>query len=310
MTISEPVRTEEFIRDLNRLIAIITPSSPANSAGRAIKAPPREIILNERFASRKPSSHSHTELAAFFETVRADIVKTLGGTNWLKLIPAHDPLRCSIGLFETLDLGFRETAHTRMLAWLMDSGKEHGFDDILISAFLKRIFRLPARPCIWNVKIRSEAITSDKKGRLDIHMSGEWNAIGKASTRWEVILEAKIHADELDEQCSRYEAEARLVHAGERALVFLTPDGRAPATNSGKINQPWENLSFLDLLVVFRPELAALKDKPGFHMLRHYLAGVLKNLYQINCGENLSELEASNIYQISRYLSPVAKKGT
>jgi hypothetical protein len=196
-----------------------------------------------------------------------------------------------------------------MLAWLMDPSKEHGFDDVLLSALLKKIFRLPARPRIWDVLIRSEVITSDKKGRLDIHMAGKWSFAGKARTEWEVILEAKIYADELDEQCSRYEAEARLGQCGERALVFLTTDGRAPSTDSGNANQPWENLSFLDLLVVFRPELAALTNKPGFHMLRHYLAGVLKSLYQIKCGENQTALEGSNIYQIGRYLSSEIQKG-
>jgi len=299
------MRTREFIRELDRLTALVTTPPLVKKLGRVANGPSRESLYLGTVLP-KPSSQSHAELAVFFEKVRSGVIDKLGGADWLKKVPAHDPLRCSIGLFETIDLSFRETAHTRMLAWLMDPSKEHGFGDVLVSVFLQKVFRLKSRPRLKEVAIRSEVITSDQKGRLDIHLGGKWSATDRASTRWEVILEAKIHADEGDEQCSRYETEVQVRRDSysERVLVFLTPDGRPPATNSINADRPWESLSFLDLLALFRPELAALTERPGFYMIRHYMAGVLKNLYRINCGENQAALEGSNIYQISDYLLP------
>jgi hypothetical protein len=55
------------------------------------------------------------ELATLFGGIRAGAIKRLGGSNWLERLPTNDPLRWRVGLFETLDLGRRETAHTQTL---------------------------------------------------------------------------------------------------------------------------------------------------------------------------------------------------
>src|SRR4051812_3605913 len=57
----------------------------------------------------------------------------------LACLRPDDPLLCPVGLFEPLDLGRLETAQTRALAWLLDPGREHGFDSRLLTTFLRLV---------------------------------------------------------------------------------------------------------------------------------------------------------------------------
>jgi PD-(D/E)XK nuclease superfamily protein len=188
-----------------------------------------------------------------------------------------DPLRCPISLFGTMDYGRLETAHTRTLAWLLNPKKEHGFGSKLLEALLLRVEgkRLP----IDVEEVASEYLIDDPTiaGRIDVLARGHW--IEKSGHRipWILVIEAKIEAWEGAEQLSRYEEWLRGDDSGENRevfRVFLTPDARQAAT----ARQDWTLLRFQELVEAFRDVLDQLRDKPGYHYLRFYIAGVLRDV--------------------------------
>lgn len=243
------------------------------------------------------------ELAHRFDGTWACARKRLGGaTGWERLPPYH-PLRCRVGLFGTLDLGLHETAHTRTLAWLMNPAGNHGFSDILLRAFLKRIFGLDTEPQLADVNIMNEVPVGESRDRLDILMKGTWTLAGRRKDQWMVAVEAKIEATEGEDQCARYEVHLReaIKSANRHRFVFLTQDGRAPISESKGKSSQWTNLSFRQLMALFGRRLHELTTKPGFEFLRLYMTGVLKDLCQLNCGEVIRERD--DIYSISEYLS-------
>jgi hypothetical protein len=89
----------------------------------------------------------------------------------------------------------------------------------------------------------------------------------ESEVSWRLVIEAKIDAEEGEDQLSLYDDWLALYQQPTEVLrVFLTPDGRKPQTSSAE----WQILSFLDLASVFR-RVSGLQDKPGYHFLRYYL---------------------------------------
>src|SRR5439155_21468593 len=94
-------------------------------------------------------------------------------------------------------------------------------------------------------------------------------------TPWVLIIEAKIDAAEGEEQLAKYEDWlARHAPGRHQLLVFLTPTGYRGESSTGE----WQTLTYLDLVRIFREVLGELKDKHGYHFLRYYLAGVLRDI--------------------------------
>ena len=135
-------------------------------------------------------------------------------------------------------------------------------------------------------------------GRLDVLAEGEWESMGKRD-RWTLLIEAKVDAREGDGQLDKYD-EWLDSHAGHRATycVFLTPDGREPETGG----EQWESLSFLELVRIFRGVYGELRQAPGYHFLKFYLAGVLQDI----CGfpRNVG-CDAADPYALALYLKAV-----
>ena len=116
-------------------------------------------------------------------------------------------------------------------------------------------------------------------------------------SRWVLVIEAKVDALEGDEQLHKYEEWLRSNAARrEPFLIFLTPKGRPPETG----NEEWESLSFLDLVRTFRGVYVELRNKPGFHFLRFYLAGVLQDV----CGL-FRNVKKDDPYAIASFLKSV-----
>ena len=97
---------------------------------------------------------------------------------------------------------------------------------------------------------------------------------------WLLVIEAKIDAEEDEEQLSQYDdwIERYYPRPTEVIRVFLTPDGREPQTSSDSAE--WEVLKFVDLAAVFR-RVSGLQDRPGYHFLRYYLTGVLRDICRL-----------------------------
>lgn len=195
----------------------------------------------------------------------------------LARLPADDPLVSPVSLFGTMDYGRLETAQTRALAWLLDD-REHGFGHRLLEALLQYLIEdneMRLARVDWvesEYIIEADAISGDG-GRIDALAKGQWIAAGNEAP-WLLVIEAKIDAQEGDSQLSRYDAWLAR-HHGLAAIVrvFLTPNGRAPETSLVE----WRCLSFAELAGVFR-RISGLQEAPGYHLLRYYLTGLLRDV--------------------------------
>lgn len=190
-------------------------------------------------------------------------------------IPADDPLRCPVSLFGAMDYGRLETAHTRAFAWMLDPRKEHGFGCELAKALLLLPhFHGPG----FTDKISVDDVWAEYQiddGRLDVLVYG--NSLNSEGTRedWLLLVEAKVDAFEGDRQLRRYDKWiAANAHGRQVYRVFLTPDGRDPETS----NELWIRLSFPQVACAFRKASSVLSNEPGYHFLRYYLSGLLKDV--------------------------------
>jgi len=193
-------------------------------------------------------------------------------------LPADDPLRCPISLFGVMERGRLETAHTAVLAWLLDPRREHGFGPALLAELLTRLAG-PTDPSSIIVE-KCEPEFAIAEGRLDVLLQGTARRVDdESSWSWLLMIEAKIDANEGVQQLKRYDKWAQKYSHGRDILrLFLTPDGRPAET----ADDDWTPISFLDLVCLFRKHCPDLAHKPGYHFLRYYIAGVLKDIYHWN----------------------------
>jgi hypothetical protein len=227
----------------------------------------------------------------------------------LAKLDKDDPLLCPISLFRTMDAGRLEVAHTRTLAWLLDPNGEHGFGQTLLVALLRRLSGDDSSGTLRDVRVWSEfpIVWSGGKGRLDVLAEGSWE--DRQRPGWALVIEAKVDAGLGEDQLYNYSEwlRAHAVHR-EKYRVFLTADGRAPENPNGREpdigaeDDEWEPLSFLELVRVLRSTYDGLRQAPGFHFLRFYLAGVLQDVCHLprNVGEH-----AADPYAVVAYLKTV-----
>jgi hypothetical protein len=216
----------------------------------------------------------------------------------LQRVPEDDPLRCPVSLFGTMDYGRLEVAHTRTLAWLLDPTKEHGFGDALLRTWVCQL--LDAQGCReFSVsRVEPELFIESGPGiggRIDVLAEGHLTD-GAAVRRWMLVVEAKIDAGEGEEQLGRYDRWIE-EYADEREVlrVFLTPGGWEGET--GEFD--WQPLSFLDLVRILRSAMETVRNAPGYHFLRYYLSGVLRDV----CGWSLPiNADCPDPYSVLRYL--------
>lgn len=294
-----PTISKRFLQDLDRVKAGLEPPLEIARFIRDLDEVQKGLSFETNLGPPIPAGDL-AFLSTRLDEVRRDTLRKLGGRNWLMKLPAHDPLRSLVSLFAALDLGLRETAHTRALAWLVDPKRsEHGFGDLLLRVFLKEIFQLSMEPELSEVMVESETVNGESRDRLDICIRGTWRLSGGSAQRWLVIVEAKITAGEGQDQCARYEKQSRrkIARAHRHALVFLTPDGRHSTTGS---RRRWKRFSFTKLMALFRTQLPRLRRKPGFEFLRLYMTCVLKDICDLNCG---GLREQHDIYGLNEYLT-------
>lgn len=221
--------------------------------------------------------------------------------QYLAQLLCDDPLRSPVSLFGTMDYGRLETAHTRALAWLLGD-REHGFGFQLLEALLLHLLEGRRIRLTHVDKVESEYAVycgpaPTDGGRIDILAEGRWEEL-ENEVSWRLVIEAKIDAEEGEEQLSVYDdGLAFYPQPAEVLRVFVTPEGREPRTRSAE----WKTLSFLDLASVFR-RATGLQDRPGYHFLRYYLTGVLRDV----CGLPVPiSSDCENPYAAVDYLQSV-----
>lgn len=194
-------------------------------------------------------------------------------------LPPDDPLLNPVSLFGTMDYGRLEIAHTRALAWLLGD-REHGFRHELLEALVRHLTEDRTISQISVSRVESEwpiycgPLAADM-GRIDVLAEGKWQ---KNSTElaWRLVIETKIDADEAEEQLSRYDSwlDPYPERTHETLRIFLTPDGREPDTSAAE----WRAFSFVELASLFRRVATGLQGRPGYHFLRYYITGVLRDI--------------------------------
>lgn len=192
--------------------------------------------------------------------------------NMLDNLHKDDPLISKVSLFGTMDYGRLETAHTRTLAWLLDK-KEHGFGHRLLEALLRSLMNDNSLHITDLQEIKSEHWTNN--GRIDVFAKGRWKVQNTSEDKsWVLAIEAKIDANKSDDQLSRYDEWLNSHHSDTELLrVFLTQDARASKTHTNN----WQPLSFSKMAGIFW-HVSGLQDCQGYHFLRYYLTGVLREI--------------------------------
>jgi hypothetical protein len=294
----QPKIPAEFLADLNA----VCPKTDVGNISLAFLTDLEGVYPYARSSSMRQSivsSGDLTFLAEEFKRWRARQQQLL--KQYLHKLPHDDPLRSKVSLFATMDYGRLETAHTRALAWLLDD-REHGFGFQLLEALLHHL--LEGRPIhLTKVdNVDSEYLiqcgpSRSHLGRIDVFAEGCWEESGKEAA-WLLIIEAKIDAEEGEDQLSQYDYFLKpFLQSKEVLPVFLTADGREPRTSSKK----WKVMSFVELASVFR-RVSGLQNLPGYHFLRYYLTGVLKDVCRLPVP--ISE-DCENPYAATDYLQSV-----
>lgn len=220
----------------------------------------------------------------------------------LDRLPSDHPAKCPVSLFGSMGLGRLEVAHTHTLAWLLDPKQRHGFGNRLLRALLRQIGRNDT--ALSGVIVCAERSCgdsgSDGAGRTDVWVEDKQN-------HWLLVIEAKVDAAESDGQLARYEKEIdRCCGGGKRwdvYRVFLTPNGRpAKSARKGSAVQ-WNAVSFASLVHGFWAEAResgnSLEDRAGYHFLRYYLAGVMRDILDLPL---IDHLPPGNCFRLIEFL--------
>jgi hypothetical protein len=234
-----------------------------------------------------PSPWELEDLEARLDKWAAACEERLQNT-WKRLHPDH-PMNCPISLFGTMDFGRLEVAHTRTLAWLLDPRKEHGFGNALVKLLLREVHARGQRTAFYPDLVQAERFyrnsAEEDAGRTDVWVRGLWGESASPKPGL-VVIEAKIDASEGAAQLARYNSEiARWqqehnISSENICRIFLTRDGA-----EGSTAENWKSLSFSQLAWALCEAANSLRNRPGFHYLRLYIAGVLKDILRLPIGK-------------------------
>lgn len=268
-----------FLHDLSR-VANACDASPLGQsffddlvvANRAAEAVARALI---------PKPEELIWLGQVIDELRVQHQKSLH-ERLAKLSP-DSPLLCPVSLLGTIDYGRLETAHTRLLAWLFDPAKEHGFGDALLGGLMRwaGLWIEGRRP----VNVESLAERSVRGGgRTDVWVEGGWQDDSRqdAPARWLLVIEAKVDAKLGDKQLANYDREIfewmdRQPRSGGEpsvARIFLAPDDQEPEDTE----EDWKKLDYETLAGILWRSAQPHRQAPGFMFLRYYLTTLLKDV--------------------------------
>lgn len=272
-----------------------------------------ETFYQALIAQEASSQDEYASLAEIFFDLRKNTAnrldKILGSLSKdeISLHPAFQP----ISLLKVLDgSGLRETAHTRILAWLFNSEEDHGFECTPIRLLLGLLFdqgKFPFAPnyILSNIEIEAERALSDGSGRrIDIWITGCARKTEiDVPVNWIVVVEAKVEAEESLDQLVFYEKEAKKwadkVKSSQSKhcnpiYIFLTREGKL----AKRYKENWLPITFEHISRIIWESIKNKAEKPGFHLARLYIAGVLSDV----CDWPLPlSVEKSNKYKLLEF---------
>jgi len=221
---------------------------------------------------KEPTDEELSELQKAIE----DVVKVSKETVEKEKTENNDhPLFLSFSLFEPMGREESEVHYTKTLAWFMvnDQGApKHGFGrgvfNCLFPLFYDADINLVKRYQVEAEKCEEE----ERRNRFDIKILGKF----QSGEEFSIVIEAKINADEGEEQLKRYEEQCSL----STKLVFLTPDGREPKTTKNK--NRWKFISWQQIAINLLRFMESFKDKAakpeGFHLLKYFTAAIIREI--------------------------------
>ncbi|MHB1494545.1 MAG: PD-(D/E)XK nuclease family protein [Acidithiobacillus sp.] len=216
-------------------------------------------------------------------------------------LPADHPVMMPFGFLGDLSIAqLHETTHTKMLAWLLDPSKPHGFGTALLRALMNEAgANLPE---VTDVQVHTEYRLPRGLGRVDIYATG--STTGPTPETWGLWIEAKSKqtTQEGIKQLERYERHRshwRDETAGRDYGIFLTPDGRH--TRSTDNHEQWPTLSYIRLAKVLWREAESHRGALGFEWLRLYLSGIIKEYAGVHW-ESLDTLPYFQILELETSL--------
>jgi hypothetical protein len=226
-----------------------------------------EFLVDLDRLAGKPSIHARD--ARFDFDVLGEALsrwKNSSEIAWHRIRPIwlEELLAVPIGLLEPLRRSRSETDVTQLLAWLFNPVEGHGFGDLPLSAFLRGLGL--AEHVQRTDFVYGEYCLFPSKDRLDLLSSGVC-----AGFTWVLAVEAKIDADEGDNQLGRYSSWLNEHFPSARLLqIFLTPTGREPDSS----RELWVSASFFQLVFWVAPALYEMRHAPGFGLAWSFLAGL------------------------------------
>ena len=187
-----------------------------------------------RTESDKEILSSYSKLANSFEELKKrnseeDVEAMLRfrrcSEEWLKIHTSYrESLRAEaldLNVFDVIGFSHEELAHSRALAWLLDSDSSHHQGNFFFRRFLSSV-KLPLEWAEADYKVQTEV--QGNQSRIDIRVYTE--------RRFVIDIEVKVRAKEGVEQLLRETADAeefvKTVESPELRCFFLTVRGNIP----------------------------------------------------------------------------------
>lgn len=200
--------------------------------------------------------------------------------NDLRKKDPNNPVFLGVGLLGLLHgTGLRETAHTRLLAWILNPKENHGFEDKPLKNFLE-LCELDydgkdRNSSLKDVSVKAEAMISNAKKRMDI-------TIGKLSSnggnyQWQLVVEVKIDQEIELRQLQSYE---ELMPKAK--YILITPESEHKEYVK-KYARKWTHIDVNDLIACLWNAIRDGKDEsqfPGYHIMRYYISGVMSDVLE------------------------------
>jgi hypothetical protein len=265
------------------------------------------IFKDKNSITREINSKKYDDIAACLIKGRSNAIKKLQST--ITKMQNEDPLNpafLGVSLFKILHgTGLRETAHTRMLTWLLNPQENHGFSYDILRAFLSTVTdeNWVLDKSLTIIKVHAERRLSQSGRRTDIWLEGKVSPQDvKNELKWLVIVEAKVESFESEFQLSDYSKEAKKwfenspTYSIQPLLVFLTKDEIEIESNG---DSDWKQITFDQLADTIWRAAKLGANASGIHLVRHYLSGVLSDMY----GWSLPITKSNDQYDIYSTLS-------